>query len=162
MSDQDTTAEAVDETTEDTTTDESTESPEDTTDEKDDAWDPERARKKIAKLNSEAANLRKRVNEAPKAEDVQARDTRIQELEPENLRLRVGYELGLPLEIAMRLQGDDRDAMVKDAEKLVELIAPTRRPTTQRPTEALRGGLDPGTAPEETDLKKLGARMFQR
>lgn len=163
MSEQDaTTTEAVEETTtEDTTPTESNESPEDTADEKDDAWDPERAKKKIAKLNSEAANLRKRVNEAPKAEDVQAKDQRIKELEPENLRLRVGYKLGLPLEIALRLKGGSEEEMVADAQELVELIAPTKRPT-QRPTEALRGGLEPDKEPEETDLKKLGARMFER
>lgn len=162
MSEQDdTTTEAVDETTEDATPDESTESPEDASDDKDTAWDPERARKKIAKLNSEAANLRKRLTEAPKAEDAAAKDKRISELEGASLRYEVALDLGLPKEIASRLQGGTRDEMVADAEKLLELIAP-KRPATRKPTEALRGRLEPDSDPEETDLKKLGARMFQR
>jgi len=161
MSEQDTTAEDVAETTEDTTPDESTESPEDTND-KDEPWDPERARRKIAKLNSEAANLRKRVNEAPKAEDVAAKDKRISDLESASLRYEIALDLGLPKEIAARLQGATREEMVADAETLLELIAPAKRPATRKPTEALRGGLEPDTEPEETDLKKLGERMFSR
>ena len=163
MSEQDaiTTEEAPDEATEETTApDESNESQEDANDDKEEAWDPERAKRKIAKLNSEAANLRKRVNEAPKAEDVQAKESRIKELEPENLRLRVGYKLGLPLEIALRLNGKDEEEMLADAEKLVELIAPAKRPT-QRPTETLRGGLQPDKEPEETDTRKIAERMFR-
>lgn len=162
MSEQDasTTTEAVEETTEDTTPTESNESPEDANDDKDDAWDPERAKRKIAKLNSEAANLRKRVNEAPKAEDVKAKDARISELERNNLRFDVAFDLGLPKQIAMRLQGNTREEMLEDAQQLVDLIAPTKRPTQQKPTEALRGGIEPEREPEETDTRKIGERMF--
>ncbi|GHJ59139.1 hypothetical protein NOK12_16570 [Nocardioides sp. OK12] len=164
MSEQDTTqdAEIVDETVEDTTTPDSAEqSPED--DGKDEAWDPERAKRKIAKLNSEAANLRKRLTEAPKAEDAAAKDKRIGELEAASLRYEIALDLGLPKEIAARLQGADRDEMVADAEKLLELLAPAKRPaTTRKPTEALRGGLEPDKEPEETNLSKLGERMFRR
>jgi hypothetical protein len=164
MSDQDTTQDAPDSTEADeqtTTQDEPTDSPEET--DKDDAWDPERAKRKISKVNSENKTLRERATAAEKkAEGVDDLQQQNGSLGAENLRLRVGYELGLPLEIAMRLQGGDRDAMVKDAEKLVELIAPSKRPTTQKPTEALRGGLEPDKDPEETDLKKLGERMFSR
>lgn len=161
MSDEDasTTAEApgeADETTEPSEPD-SQEEP----DEKDEKWDPERAKRKIAKLNSEAANLRKRLNETPKVDDVAAKDTRISSLETENLRLAVALDLGLPKEIASRLQGKDRDEMVADAETLLELIAPAKQPSTRKPKEALRGGQDPEQEPEETDLKKLGERMFR-
>lgn len=136
------------------------ESPED---DKDDQWNPERAKRKIAKLNSEAANLRKRLNEAPRAEDAAAKDKRITDLETASLRYEIALDLGLPKEIASRLQGADRDEMVADAEKLLELLAPAKRPTTTRkPTEALRGGLTPDKEPEETDTKKLGERMFSR
>jgi hypothetical protein len=127
---------------------------------KQDEWDPERAKKKIAKLNSEAANLRKRVNEAPKADDLAAKESRIKELEPENLRLRVGYELGLPMQIALRLQGSTKEEMVADAQTLVEMIAPAKRPS-QKPVEALRGGLQPDAEPEETDTRKIAERMFR-
>lgn len=165
MSDQDasTTEDApAEEATEDKpTTDESTESQEDATDEKE-SWDPERAKKKITKVNSENRALRERAMQAEKkAENVDELQQQNGTLGAENLRLRVGYELGLPLEIAMRLQGEDRDAMVKDAEKLVELIAPTKRPSTRKPLEALRGGLEPDKEPEETDTRKIAERMFR-
>lgn len=158
MSEQDTTEETA-KVTEDATTEDQTEAPE--VEDQDEAWDPERAKRKIAKLNSEAAGLRKRVNEAPKADDVAAKDRRINDLEATSLRYEVAFDLGLPKEIASRLMGSTKEEMVADAERLMELIAPTKR-STQRPTEALRGGLQPDKDPEETDLKKLGARMFQR
>lgn len=160
MSDEDTTTEDVVETTEDETATDQTEAPE--AEDKDEPWDPERAKRKIAKLNSEAANLRKRLNEAPKAEDVGAKDKRISDLETASLRYEIALDLGLPKEIAARLQGSTRDEMVADAEQLLELLAPAKRPTTRKPTEALRGGLEPDREPEETDLSKLGARMFKR
>lgn len=165
MSDEDTTqeTEATATEAEDTataTTETDTDSPEETSD--GEQWDPERAKRKIAKLNSEAANLRKRLNEAPKAEDVGAKDKRITDLESATLRYEIALDLGLPKEIAARLQGADRDEMVADAEKLLELLAPAKRPATRKPTEALRGGLEPDSEPEETDLSKLGARMFRR
>lgn len=128
----------------------------------DDNWDPERARRRIERVNRENKKLRKRVNEAPKPEDVAAKDERLKELEPENLRLRVGYELGLPIHLADRLQGDTREEMIEDAEKLLELVAPAKRPATRTPTETPRGGSDPAQEPEETDLGKIGARMFRR
>lgn len=163
MSEQDAAqTDVADETTEDTTpTDAPADSPEENG--TDEAWDPERAKRKIAKLNSEAANLRKRLTEAPKAEDAAAKDKRIGELEAASLRYEIALDLGLPKEIAARLQGADRDEMVADAEKLLELLAPAKRPaTTRKPTEELRGGLTPDTEPAETDLSKLGERMFRR
>lgn len=165
MSDQDVTtteSEAVEETAEDATPNESQESQEDASGDKDEAWDPERAKRKIAKLNSEAANLRKRVNEAPKAEDVTAREQRIKELETAQLRYEVAFDLGLPKQIANRLQGSTKEEMLADAEALVELISPSKRPPSNRPAEKLRGGGEPDREPEETDLSKLGERMFRR
>lgn len=160
MSEQDTITEDAPEATADETAADQTDAPE--AEETDAQWDPERAKRKIAKLNSEAANLRKRLNEAPKAEDAAAKDKRITDLESATLRYEIALDLGLPKEIAARLQGADRDEMVADAEKLLELLAPAKRPATRKPTEALRGGLEPDSEPEETDLSKLGARMFRR
>jgi hypothetical protein len=165
MSEQDasTTTETADEAVEDTTQDESTESPEDVTDDADSAWDPERAKRKISKVNSENKALRERATKAEqKAASVDDLTRQNGDLSVANLRLEVGYELGLPLTIAKRLQGTTREEMLADAEALVELVAPTKRPTTQKPTEALRGGLQPDAEPEETDLRKLGERMFRR
>lgn len=125
-----------------------------------DAWKPDVAREKIRKLNQEIRATKQKLAEAPKADDVAAKDARISELEAANLRFDIAYDLGLPKEIAMRLQGSTREEMLADAEKLVELIAPSKRPT-QKPVEALRGGLTPDVEPEETDLRKLGERMFR-
>lgn len=166
MSEQDasTTTETADEAVEDATPDESTtESPEDSTEDADAAWDPERAKRKITKVNSENKALRERATKAEqKAASVDDLTRQNGDLSVANLRLEVGYELGLPLTIAKRLQGTTREEMLADAEALVELVAPTKRPTTQKPKEALRGGLQPDAEPEETDLRKLGERMFRR
>ena len=99
--------------------------------------------------------------QTPKVEDVAAKDRRITDLEAATLRYEIALDLGLPKEIASRLQGKDRDEMVADAEKLIELLAPAKRPTTQRPKEALRGGLEPDKEPEETDTRKIAERMFR-
>lgn len=163
MSEQDTTQDAsIDEAAEeqDPTTSETQESPED---DREGAWDPERAKRKISKVNSENKALRERATQAEKkaasADDLAKQNG---DLSVANLRLEVGYELGLPLAIAKRLQGSTKEEMLADAESLVELVAPTKRPPSNRPTETLRGGGQPEREPEESDLSKLGARMFQR
>ena len=63
-------------------------------------------------------------------------------------------------ELIDRLRGDDEESMLADAEKLVGLLKPPA--PRRKPTETLRGGGEPDTEPEETDLAKLGARMFRR
>jgi hypothetical protein len=158
-------------TTQDTPTDEKpdeeqkpteaeTDSPEET--DKDEQWDPERAKRKITKVNSENKALRERATQAEKkAASVDDLTKQNGDLSVANLRLEVGYELGLPLAIAKRLQGSNREEMLADAEALVELVAPTKRPATQKPLEALRGGLDPDKEPEETDTRKIAERMFR-
>lgn len=156
MSEQDTTqeTEAV-ETVEDeqNPTQEAEESPED---DRNDAWDPERARRKIAKVNSENRTLRER---ATKAEQ---KASSVDDLTAANLRLEVGYELGLPLAIAKRLQGSTREEMLADAEALVDLVSPARRaPSSTRPAERVRGGGEPDEAPEP-DLSKIAADIPRR
>lgn len=63
--------------------------------------------------------------------------------------------------VAKRLSGDDEDALRSDAEELFALIAPAppKAKTTGRPQERLRGGSDPDTPAEETDPRKLAARV---
>lgn len=125
-------------------------------DDRSDAWDPERARRKIAKVNSENRTLRER---ATKAEQ---KASSVDDLTAANLRLEVGYELGLPLAIAKRLQGSTREEMLADAETLVELVSPAKRPpSTTRPAERLRGGGEPDEAPEP-DLHKIAADIPRR
>lgn len=125
-------------------------------------FDPDKALEKIRKLNSEAANLRKRAKEAEeKAAGAGEKDSRIKALEAENLRIRIGAKHGLPEELIERLRGDNEDEILADAEKLLALVSP-RRPPTAKPTERLRGGGDPAQEPEETDVSKIGERMFRR
>lgn len=119
-----------------------------------DVWDPERAREKIRKINSENRTLRER---ATKAEEKAASADELQQqkaaLELQNLRMAVGYELGLPLNLATRLQGSNRDEMVADAETLIAFVAPAEKPapTTGRPAPALKPGATPEvvTPPED-------------
>lgn len=128
-----------------------------------DRFDPDKALEKIRKLNSEAANLRKRLkDEQGKNANAGEKDTRITALEAENLRLRVGAKHGLPAALIDRLQGVTEEEILADAEKLLDLVSPAKRPPTARPTERLRGGTEPTQEPEETDVSKIGERMFRR
>lgn len=167
MSEQDSTTEpeVTDEATEEPTTDvEESDAPEADEDETPDwrkNFDPDKAAARINKLQSEAKNLRERAKQAEqKAKGADDKDNRISTLEAENLRLAVGYELGLPLELASRLRGANKDELVEDARALVELVGTPKAPTQRKPVEALRGGGQPEKEPEETDVRKIGARMF--
>lgn len=125
-------------------------------------FDADKAAARIAKVQSENKNLRERLKAAePKAKSADDNQQKISALEAKNLRYEVAFDLGLPKELAMRLQGETKDEMVADAEALVKLVG-GRAPATRRPIESLRGGGAPEQEPEETDLKKIGARMFSR
>lgn len=142
--------------------DEPTEAPENGG-EPDDGFDAARALEKIRKLNSENKNLR---DAKKKAEEEAAaggeKDTRIKALEAENLRIRIGARNGLPDELIDRLKGDTEEEILKDAEKLLGLVT-GKKPPTQRPKEALRGGADPSAAePDEMDPRKLAAQIPRR
>ena len=118
---------------------------------------------KIGKVNSENKALRERASKAEeKAAGVDDLTKQNGDLSAANLRLEVGYELGLPLSLAKRLQGSTKEEMVADAEALVELVSPAKRPPSDRPAEHLRGGGQPDQEPEERDLAKIGARMYRR
>lgn len=128
----------------------------------DDDFDPARALEKIRKLNSENKNLRDAKKAAEeKAAGTDEKDTRIQALEAENLRIRIGARHGLPDELIDRLKGNTEEEILADAEKLLALVSGKQAPT-QRPKEALRGGGQPGVEPEETDPRKLAARIPRR
>lgn len=124
-------------------------------------FDADKAAERIRKLQSEAKNLRTRAKEAEeKAKGADEKDNRISTLEAENLRLSVGYELGLPRELVGRLQGATREELITDAEALVKLVRPAAG--SRKPIETLRGGGEPEQEPEERDLDKIGSRMFSR
>lgn len=167
MSEQNTEPEATEQVTEDTTDAEESNDAQEADDDSADDWrknfDPDKAATRIAKIQSENKNLRERAKAAEeKAKGADEKDTRISALEAENLRLTVGYELGLPHELAGRLQGATRDELIADAEALVRLVGTPKAAVTRKPVEALRGGARPDAPPEETDLEKIGSRMFRR
>lgn len=132
----------------------------DSTDE--DAFDPERAREKIRKINSENQNLRKRATEAEaKAKDADGKDERLTSLEAENLRLRVGVKHGLPEKLIKRLSGTTEEEMLQDAEDLMELFG-SKKPPTDQPRPKFRGGGDPTQPVDELgDLDKFAEQAFR-
>lgn len=143
--------------------DDQSEAPEADTDQPEDwrdNFDADKASSRIRKLQSEARNLRERAKTAEeKAAGLTEKDQRISELESLNLRYEVGYELGLPAPLVNRLAGSSREELIEDAKSLLDLVG-SAKPTTGRPKEALRGGGRPDAPPEETDVDKIGARMF--
>ena len=166
MSEQSTeTVEPEGQVTDETTDADTTDAPE--ADEDDGAdwrknFDPDKAAARITKLQSEAKNLRERAKKAEeKATGVDEKDRTISTLEKTTLRYEVAFDLGLPKELAMRLQGDTKEEMLADAEALVKLVG-TPKPVQRKPVEALRGGGAPEQEPAETDLRKIGERMFNR
>lgn len=121
----------------------------------DEPFDAQRALDKIKKLNSEARALRLRAQGRP-----DPTDERIKALEAENLRIRIGARHGLPDELIDRLKGSTEEEILTDAEKLLTIVGgPGKRPPSQRPQENLRGGGAPQVEPEETDPRKLAARI---
>lgn len=129
----------------------------------DEQFDADRALAKIRKLNSENKNLRDAKKAAEdKAAGTDEKDTRIKALEAENLRVRIGARNGLPDELIDRLKGETEEEILADAEKLLSLVSTRKPPPTRQPREVLRGGGDPSAPTEETDVSKLGARMFRR
>lgn len=124
-------------------------------------FDPDKAAERIRKLQSEAKNLRTRAKTAEeKAAGAGEKDEQIKTLTGQLLRERVGRRLGLPDELVDRLRGDDEDAVLADAEKLVGLLGKPAA-TTRKPAENLRGGLDPEREPEE-DPREVARRIRAR
>ena len=128
-----------------------------------DNFDPKKVLAKIKKQNSELKNLRDRAKQAEqKVEQTsEDKDKEISNLQTQLLRERVGRKTGLPDQLVERLKGDDEESMLKDAEDLLEVFAKSRPPTA-KPHEQLRGGGRPESEPVEQDVRKIGARMFDR
>lgn len=148
-------------------------------------FDPEIAKAKIAKVNSEAANLRKRLREleplaakAKELEDANKSDTeklteRVTAAEKEAgttrtelMRLRVGMRKGLTEKQAARLVGATVEELEADADELLESFGGAKgKPAPKvagKPTERLRGGTDPDEPVEETDPRKLAQMITRR
>lgn len=121
----------------------------DSADEDDDSADSSEASKKllrkVQKQNAENKKLRQRATDA----------------ESKVLRYEVASEMGLELRHAKRLVGSTREELVKDAEQLIKdgfagLSLPGMLPDDGR---SVRRGVNPE---DETDLAKIGARMYER
>lgn len=143
------------------TTDQVEDNEPDESEDTDDAFDAEKAKAKIRKINSESKNLRKRLTEAEaKAKDAGDKDAQLTALEAENLRLKIGVKHGLPESLVKRLSGTTEEELLQDAEELMELFS-SKKPPTNRPKENLRGGTDPTVESEEMDLDKLAGKIFR-
>jgi chromosome condensin MukBEF ATPase and DNA-binding subunit MukB len=149
-------------------------------DDTDGPFDEKRAKEKIAKANSEAANLRKRLKEleplADKAQKLEeASQSEVEKLQAKLTdaekardaatakadRYEVALEKGLNLTRAKRLVGATRDELVADADELLADLGPAdgkdrkdSKPPSGKPAEHLRGGGDPDTTPP-TDVRKV-------
>ena len=123
-------------------------------------YDPEKAREKIRKINSENRNLRKRAADAEaKAQEAAGTSEKVTQLEAENLRLRIAVKHGLPEALVKRLTGTTEEEILQDAEELMELFGP-KAPPTNRPKEKLRSPGDPsGVA--DIDVEKIVQKVFE-
>jgi hypothetical protein len=104
----------------------------------------EQIRAALKKANNEAAKYRKLADEqavATKAKEdaeltemerlkrqVAEYETRVKQADRERLQRKVGAEVGLPDVLALRLQGDDEDAMREDAKAI--LVTLPKKPAT--------------------------------
>lgn len=127
------------------------------------SFDAQEVLRKIRKQNSELKSLRARAKDAEQKanQSTEEKDRELSSLRVELLRTKVGAKTGLPEQIVERLKGDTEEEMLADAESFLEIVSP-KRPPSQKPAEALRGGGRPAEEPEETDLSKIAARMFDR
>lgn len=139
--------------------------------------DIEKMRAALKKANEEAKNYRlkakeleplaakaKELEDAKKTEEQRLQD-RIAELEPsakEAAKLRVALRKGLTEVQARRLVGDTEEDLEKDADELLESFAPAEggpAAPARRPKERLKPGAANDSEPEETDPRKLAARL---
>lgn len=124
------------------------------------AFDPEKAREKIRKLNSESRNLRKRATEAEaKAQEAEGKGKRAQELEAENMRLRIAVKHGLPEALVKRLSGSTEEEILQDAEELMDLFG-GRKPPSNTPKEKLRAPSSHSDS-AEVDVEKAVEEAFK-
>lgn len=134
-------------------------------------FDAERAKAKIAKANSEASALRRRLKEleaakakldeleaAGKSEADKLRDQlaaaekAAQEAELRALRLEVAADKGLTPSQAKRLVGSTLEELEADADDLLADFQPAKGAVEAKPTENLRPGTAGTTDPTTTSI----------
>ncbi len=138
-------------------------------------------RDRVKALEAQLAELKPLAEQAKKAEDEQK--TEVQRLTEqvealkrdrdtatvERDRLKVALGKGLTLTQAKRLVGSTEEELAADADELLADLGATKENGSDKPVPAgkPREHLKPGTGDpdqpvEETDLKKIGERMFAR
>jgi hypothetical protein len=167
----------ADDTTPDPSTDESTPKS-DATDLGDagkKALKAERDARAAEKKRADALESRLREIEDKDKSEVERLTARVAELEKDlgaatvtGARLKVALDKGLTVTQAKRLVGDTEDDLSADADELLADLGAKpgderKAPPGGRPREELKpGNGDPDTPVEETDVKKIGERMFAR
>lgn len=107
----------------------------------------------------------KKTAEQKAAEKAAIAEKRAEDAEGRAMRLEVAAEKGLTPAQAKRLTGSTREDLEADADELLAMFSPAEpKPTPSgRPREALKpANGDPDIPVDETDIKKLGERMFAR
>jgi hypothetical protein len=131
------------------------------TEPEDDGFDPEKAREKIRKINSENRTLRERAKKAEtKAQEAEGKGEQLTKLEAENMRLRIAVKHGLPESLVKRLSGTTEEEILQDAEELMELVG-GRKPPTQQSKEKLRTPGSQTSSAGEIDYDKLAERALR-
>lgn len=144
----------------------------------DDELDLDRAKAKIAKVNQEAASLRKRLKEAEplaqkaleaeeaakdeKTKLTEAKEAAAQEAaeaKTEAIRLRMLLKYGLEEDDLDLLGTGDEEAIEARAKRLQERSKGQEPNNGRVPRERLRPGAVPSSEPEETDPRKLAAGL---
>lgn len=140
--------------------------------------DVDKMKAALRKANNEAAAARaklKEIEDATKSDSEKLADrastaeARASAAELHVLKLSVGAEKGLSMKQAGRLVGSTREELEADADEMLVDFPPAAngapRPAPApggRPREQLKpGGGDPDLPPEETDVIKIGERMFR-
>ena len=87
------------------------------------------------------------------AEEASKKDALIQKYESDSVKTRIANELGIPYELAVRLNGTDEESIRKDAETLRGIIGTQRKPVAPLMKEGDQG--------DETDaaLKTMLSEM---
>lgn len=114
-------------------------------------------------------------DDSPRDEDIQKLIRKNRKTNRENQKLRerataaehklaqfmAAQETGLPADMALRLQGSTPEELKADAEKLKEFFSNRRFVPGGLPSDGVRFGSDEGDS-AETDLTKIGARIYER
>lgn len=106
-----------------------------------------KADEKIAQVKKEAEEKGALATQAD--ERIKEIEANLSEAEKKALKYRVALDAGLPRTVAERLQGDDEEALTKDAAELAELL---KKPEADKGRMADLGG---GAPEEPDDMNKM-------